>query len=308
MRVRLSPNSSSCSVKGVFVAADGLSYLKINVIAVPEKGKANQELVKFLGRLLRLPKSEIKLIGGETDRCKKLQLPFAAETAENCKVCRRRRKMTAQLINGKETALALREALAAELAQKGHRPHLAVVLAGDDEASLIYDRNKQKAAWAAGMDCDLHHLPGEATEAELLALVDRLNEDDGIHGVMVQLPLPKHIDGRRVIERICPEKDVDGFTPLNAGRLLLKDERAIVSATPAGICICLKRCRDLSGLHAVIIGRSNIVGKPLASLLLNNDCTVTVVHSKTRNLPEISRQADILIAACGCPKMVKKTG
>ena len=113
--------------------------------------------------------------------------------------------MTAQLINGKETALALREALAAELAQKGHRPHLAVVLAGDDEASLIYDRNKQKAAWAAGMDCDLHHLPGEATEAELLALVDRLNEDDGIHGVMVQLPLPKHIDGWRVIERICPE-------------------------------------------------------------------------------------------------------
>lgn len=148
--------------------------------------------------------------------------------------------MTAQLINGKETALALREALAAELAQKGHRPHLAVVLAGDDEASLIYDRNKQKAAWAAGMDCDLHHLPGEATEAELLALVDRLNEDDGIHGVMVQLPLPKHIDGRRVIERICPEKDVDGFTPLNAGRLLLKDERAIVSATPAGILHLLK--------------------------------------------------------------------
>lgn len=215
--------------------------------------------------------------------------------------------MTAQLINGKETALALREALAAELAQKGHRPHLAVVLAGDDEASLIYDRNKQKAAWAAGMDCDLHHLPGETTEAELLALVDRLNEDDGIHGVMVQLPLPKHIDGRRVIERICPEKDVDGFTPLNAGRLLLKDERAIVSATPAGILHLLKTVhRDLSGLHAVIIGRSNIVGKPLASLLLNNDCTVTVVHSKTRNLPEISRQADILIAACGCPKMVKK--
>ena len=215
--------------------------------------------------------------------------------------------MSAQLINGKEIALALREELAAELAFKKYRPHLAVVLVGNDEASLIYDRNKQKAALAAGMDCDLHHLPEEMTEDDLLDLIGRLNGDDNIHGVMVQLPLPKHINGRRIIEAICPEKDVDGFTPQNAGRLLLKDERAIVSATPAGILHLLKTVhQNLSGLHAVIIGRSNIVGKPLASLLLNQDCTVTVIHSKTVNPKEITRQADILIAACGCPKMVKK--
>lgn len=215
--------------------------------------------------------------------------------------------MSAQLINGKEIALALREELAAELAFKGDKPHLSVVLVGNDEASLIYDRNKQKAAWAAGMDCDLHHLPEETTEDDLLDLIGRLNGDDNIHGVMVQLPLPKHINGRRIIEAICPEKDVDGFTPQNAGRLLLKDERAIVSATPAGILHLLKTVhQNLSGLHAVIIGRSNIVGKPLASLLLNQDCTVTVIHSKTVNPKEITRQADILIAACGCPKMVKK--
>ena len=215
--------------------------------------------------------------------------------------------MSAQLINGKEIALALREELAAKLAFKKYRPHLAVVLVGNDEASLIYDRNKQKAALAAGMDCDLHHLPEETTEDDLLDLIGRLNGDDNIHGVMVQLPLPKHINGRRIIEAICPEKDVDGFTPQNAGRLLLKDERAIVSATPAGILHLLKTVhQNLSGLHAVIIGRSNIVGKPLASLLLNQDCTVTVIHSKTVNPKEITRQADILIAACGCPKMVKK--
>ena len=215
--------------------------------------------------------------------------------------------MSAQLINGKEIALALREELAAKLAFKKYRPHLAVVLVGNDEASLIYDRNKQKAALAAGMDCDLHHLPEETTEDDLLDLIGRLNGDDNIHGVMVQLPLPKHINGRRIIEAICPEKDVDGFTPQNAGRLLLKDERAIVSATPAGILHLLKTVhQNLSGLHAVIIGRSNIVGKPLASLLLNQDCTVTVIHSKTVNPKEITRQADILSAACGCPKMVKK--
>lgn len=155
--------------------------------------------------------------------------------------------MTAQLINGKKTALALREALAMELTQKGHRPHLAVVLAGDDEASLIYDRNKQKAAWAAGMDCDLHHLPGETTEAELLALVDRLNEDDGIHGVMVQLPLPKHIDGRRVIERICPEKTWTVLRLLMPAGFCLKTKGRLSRQRLRGFCICLKRCTGFVG-------------------------------------------------------------
>lgn len=214
--------------------------------------------------------------------------------------------MVANLIKGKEIALALREKLAQEIAAHGDRPHLAVILVGDDEASLIYDRNKQKAAIDAGMDCDLHHLSEQTSEEEVLALIQQLNEDKNIHGVMVQLPLPKHIDARKVLEHIRPEKDVDGFTPQNAGLLSVKDERAIVSATPAGILYLLKTVhQSLAGMHAVIIGRSNIVGKPLAALLLNNDCTVTVVHSKTRNLPELTRQADILVAACGCPKMVK---
>ncbi len=214
--------------------------------------------------------------------------------------------MVANLIKGKEIALALREKLAQEIAAHGDRPHLAVILVGDDEASLIYDRNKQKAAIDAGMDCDLHHLSEQTSEEEVLALIQQLNEDKNIHGVMVQLPLPKHIDARKVLDHIRPEKDVDGFTPQNAGLLSVKDERAIVSATPAGILYLLKTVhQSLAGMHAVIIGRSNIVGKPLAALLLNNDCTVTVVHSKTRNLPELTRQADILVAACGCPKMVK---
>lgn len=214
--------------------------------------------------------------------------------------------MVANLIKGKEIALALREKLGQEIMSLGHKPHLAVILVGNDEASLIYDRNKQKAAIAAGMDCDLHHLPEETTEAEVLALIEKINEDKNVHGVMVQLPLPQHIDSRKIIEHIKPEKDVDGFTPQNAGLLSVKDERAIVSATPAGILYLLKTVhKSLAGMHAVIIGRSNIVGKPLAALLLNNDCTVTVVHTKTRNLPEITKQADILIAACGKAKMVK---
>ena len=214
--------------------------------------------------------------------------------------------MVANLIKGKEIALALREKLAQEIVAHGDRPHLAVILVGDDEASLIYDRNKQKATIDAGMDCDLHHLSEQTSEEEVLALIQQLNEDKNIHGVMVQLPLPKHIDARKVLDHIRPEKDVDGFTPQNAGLLSVKDERAIVSATPAGILYLLKTVhQSLAGMHAVIIGRSNIVGKPLAALLLNNDCTVTVVHSKTRNLPELTRQADILVAACGCPKMVK---
>lgn len=215
--------------------------------------------------------------------------------------------MTAQLVNGKELALSIREKLAQELAATGHCPHLAVVLIGNDEASMIYDRNKQKAAQKAGMVCDIHHLPEETPEEEVSALIDKLNRDADVHGVMVQLPMPPHLSAAKILERIVPEKDVDGFTPVNAGRLQMKDKRAIVSATPAGILRLLTSvCSDLSGMHAVIIGRSNIVGKPLASLLLNQDCTVTTAHSKTRNLPEIARQADILIAACGCPKIVKK--
>lgn len=215
--------------------------------------------------------------------------------------------MTAKIIDGKALAAQYRQKLAEVIAQQNHHPHLAVILVGDDEASLIYDRNKQKAAVAVGMECDIHHLEEKTSETELLKLIDELNHDRNINGILVQLPLPRHINTQRVIESIRQEKDVDGFTPLNAGLLQVRDERAVLAATPKGIVNLLKsEIGDLSGKHAVIIGRSNIVGRPLASALLNHDCTVTVVHSKTKNIEELTSQADILVAACGCPKIVKK--
>lgn len=215
--------------------------------------------------------------------------------------------MTANIIDGKALSAVYKQKLADKIVQNGHHPHLAVILVGNDEASLIYDRNKQKAAQAIGMECDIHHLDEATEEAQVLELIERLNNNPQINGILVQLPLPAHINTSKIIESIKQEKDVDGFTPINAGLLQVKDERAVVAATPKGILNLLKTViDDLSGKHAVIIGRSNIVGRPLASLLLNYDCTVTITHSKTKNLPEITRQADIVIAACGCAKMVKK--
>ena len=215
--------------------------------------------------------------------------------------------MTAKIIDGKAAAAELRQKLAERIAARGDKPYLAVVLVGDDPASLIYDRNKQKAALSMGMGCDIYHLPEQTTQAELLELVGKLNEDEKVNGLMVQMPLPAHIDPSAVIESIRPEKDVDGFSPYNAGLLHENDPRAMVAATPKGILYLLqKELPSLAGKHAVIIGRSKIVGRPLSSLLLNCDCTVTVAHSKTRNLPELTRQADILVAACGRPRMVKK--
>ena len=212
----------------------------------------------------------------------------------------------AQIIDGKTIAKNLREEIALQIAAHSIKPHLAVVLAGDDEASLIYDRNKQKAALAMGMDCEIFHLPDTTSEAELLALVDKLNEDKKVNGIIVQLPLPRHINQLSVLSRIKPEKDVDGFSPVNAGLLQEKSPNAIVAATPKGILYLLQKvCGSLSGKKAVVIGRSNIVGRPLAALLLNHDCTVTVVHSKTPDIAHETRQADIVIAACGCPKLVK---
>ena len=215
--------------------------------------------------------------------------------------------MTAQIIDGKTAARELRDRLAEKIAEWQVKPYLAVILVGNDPASLIYDRNKQKAALEMVMKCDIHHLPETTTESELSALIRRLNEDREVNGILVQMPLPRHIDSSKIIETIAHEKDVDGFGPYNAGLLHENDPRAMVAATPKGILYLLQQhLGDLSGKHAVIIGRSNIVGRPLASLLLNHHCTVTVTHSKTVGLPEITRQADILVAACGCPRMVKK--
>lgn len=215
--------------------------------------------------------------------------------------------MEAKIIDGKMLALGVREKIAAEIAMYGYRPNLAVILVGNDEASIIYDRNKQKAAQSMGMNCDIFHLAAETTENELLELVDSLNMDEKVNGILVQLPLPQHIDPLSVLSKISPEKDVDGFSPVNAGLLLSKSPQAMVAATPKGILYMLQTiCEDLSGKHAVIIGRSNIVGRPLSTLLLNNDCTLTIVHSKSHNIQEITKQADILVAACGKAKLVKK--
>lgn len=215
--------------------------------------------------------------------------------------------MVAKIIDGKNLALQIRADVASKIFNLEMAPHLAVILVGNDEASLIYDRNKQKAANAIGMECDLFHLEEKTSEAELLKLIDKLNLDNNINGILVQLPLPEHINSRVVIEKINPSKDVDGFSPCNAGLLQAKDDKAIIAATPKGILYLLQSvCDDLSGKNVVIIGRSNIVGRPMASLLLNHDCTVTITHSKTKNLSEITKRADIVISACGYPKMVKK--
>lgn len=215
--------------------------------------------------------------------------------------------MVAKIIDGKNLALQIRADLASKIFNLEYAPHLAVILVGNDEASLIYDRNKQKAANALGMECDLFHLEEKTSEVELLKLIDKLNLDSKVNGILVQLPLPDHINTRVIIEKINPSKDVDGFSPCNAGLLQAKDDKAIIAATPKGILYLLQSvCDDLSGKNVVIIGRSNIVGRPMASLLLNHDCTVTITHSKTQNLSEVTKRADIVISACGCPKMVKK--
>ena len=217
--------------------------------------------------------------------------------------------MTARLIDGKAFAATLRghvaTAAAACAGQAGRKPGLAVVLVGEDPASSVYVRSKGKATVAAGMESFEHRLPADVTEAELIALVDRLNADDAVDGILVQLPLPRHIDERAVITRIDPDKDVDGFHPVNAGRLATGLD-GLVPCTPLGCLMLLQDVHPhLAGLEAVVIGRSNIVGKPMAALLLQQSCTVTTVHSRTRDVMGHVRQADIVVAAVGIPGFVQ---
>ena len=214
-----------------------------------------------------------------------------------------------QLIDGKAVAANLRAGLAQAIAQMkvkhGFQPGLAVVLVGEDPASQVYVRNKAKQTVEVGMASFEHKLPATTPEAELLALVSRLNRDPAVHGILVQLPLPKHIDSQKVLNLVEPSKDVDGFHPLNAGRLAT-GEPALVPCTPLGSVILAKTVRkDLTGLEAVVVGRSNIVGKPVAQLLLMENCTVTIAHSRTRDLPGVCRRADLLVAAVGKPEMIK---
>ena len=217
--------------------------------------------------------------------------------------------MTADIIDGKAFAAALRARIAGQvatfIAAAGRPPGLAVVLVGEDPASAVYVRSKHKAVREAAMEGFEYKLPADVSEAELLALVDRLNADVNVDGILVQLPLPPHIDERLVTTRIDPDKDVDGFHPVNAGRLAT-GLHGFVPCTPLGCLMMLKdRLGDLSGLDAVVIGRSNIVGKPMAQLLLQESCTVTIAHSRTRDLSSVVRRADIVVAAVGRPEMIR---
>lgn len=217
--------------------------------------------------------------------------------------------MSAERIDGRAFAARLRERVAAAVpafaAAVGRAPGLAVVLVGEDPASAVYVRSKGRATTEAGMASFEHRLPDSVSQEELLALVESLNEDDAVDGILVQLPLPAGIDDKAVIGALDPAKDVDGFTPVNAGRLAIGEE-GLVPCTPLGCLMLIKdRLGDLAGLEAVVIGRSNIVGKPMAQLLLAENCTVTLAHSRTRDLAGVVRRADIVVAAVGRPEMVR---
>ena len=217
------------------------------------------------------------------------------------------------LIDGKVIAQNLRNELKKEIdslkIKTGKVPGLAVVQVGDVAASSVYVKAKTKSAIEVGIEVIDHHLPEETTEQELLKIVDNLNNQNNVNGILVQLPLPKHIDEQLVLDSIHPDKDADGFHPLNVGKLSIashNDESLLIPCTPYGCLIMLKGLGvDLSGKDAVVIGRSNIVGKPMAQLLLKESCTVTIAHSRTKNIEEICKKADIVIAAVGRPKMVK---
>jgi methylenetetrahydrofolate dehydrogenase (NADP+)/methenyltetrahydrofolate cyclohydrolase len=215
--------------------------------------------------------------------------------------------MAAQIIDGRAIAADVRRDLGprvAALAARGIRPGLTVVLVGDDPASQVYVRNKVRACAETGVESRHIALPAQVDEAELLATIAGLNADPAVHGMLVQLPLPRHLDSGRVLEAIAPHKDVDGFHPMNTGALLA-GRPGFVPCTPAGIMVMLERCGiELSGRRAVVVGRSNIVGKPMALLLLQRDATVTICHSKTRDLAALTRQADVLVSAIGRPKAI----
>ena len=213
--------------------------------------------------------------------------------------------MTATRIDGKAVAESLRARVAAAVAQMGVKPGLAVVLVGEDPASQVYVRNKKRQTVEAGMNSFEHVLDAGTGQDELLALIDRLNNDPAVHGILVQLPLPGQLDEDLVINAINPAKDVDGFHLENVGRLSTGQD-SLVPCTPAGCRILARRALgDLTGKEAVIVGRSNIVGKPLAQLLLADNCTVTIAHSRTRNLADVCRRADILVAAVGRAELVR---
>jgi len=218
--------------------------------------------------------------------------------------------VAAHLIDGKALALSIREQIGKDVSQLAEQanvtPGLAAILVGDDPASAIYVKNKKTACGKAGIYADENKLPASTTQSELLALIDKMNADPKIHGILVQLPLPKHIDSKVILEAVSPEKDVDGFHPYNVGRLVAA-EPVFVPCTPKGVMRMIQSTgQPIEGKRAVIIGRSNIVGKPVALLLMHANATVTVCHSRTKNLPAVCREADIVVAAIGRAQFVTR--
>lgn len=215
--------------------------------------------------------------------------------------------MSAEVIYGKQLAEDLRQEMKEEVTQlheQGIHPKLVVVIIGEDPASMSYVKGKQRASDKVGMDSDLIELPVETSQQELLDLIEKLNQDSTVHGILVQLPLPDHIEEQNVIEAINPEKDVDGFHPINVGRMMTGKD-TFYPCTPFGILVMLQRAQvELEGKHAVIIGRSNLVGKPIGQLLLNENATVTHCHSRTKNMRELTKLADIVIVAAGKPDLI----
>lgn len=214
--------------------------------------------------------------------------------------------MSAQIINGKLIAENIKDELKKQILDFAYSPELAIIMVGNDYASDIYVRNKQREAAKIGIASHFHHFDEDISEEELLKVIEQLNQDAEVNGIIVQLPLPEHLNTHKIINAISPFKDVDGFHPLNTGKLQNNEKPYFVAATPLGIMKLLKTvCDDLSGKNAVIIGASLIVGRPLATLLLNQGCTVSVTHSKTENITEYTKKADIIVAACGVENLVK---
>ena len=214
--------------------------------------------------------------------------------------------MVAKIISGKLISEEIENELKAQIAEFARAPELAIIMVGNDYASDIYVKNKQKAAAKIGMVSHFHHLDEDISEEELLNIIEQLNNDKEVNGIIVQLPLPEGFNTHRIINAISPLKDVDGFHPMNTGKLQNNDKPYFIAATPLGIMRLLNTvCDDLSGKNAVIIGASLIVGRPLATLLLNQGCTVSVTHSETKNITDYTKNADIIVAACGVAKLVK---
>jgi len=214
--------------------------------------------------------------------------------------------METEIIDGKDLAREVRFFLKKEIEENGYSPKLAIIMVGNDPASIVYVKGKQKAAAEIGMETELYALPEDISENEVCELIKTLNADESVNGIIVQLPLPRHIDPNKITCMVSAQKDVDGFGPEQKWLLEHDEKNAIASATPKGIIRMLEKSgKALASRKAVVIGRSHIVGRPMAVMLLNRDCTVAVAHSKTKNLAELTRQADILIVACGCPKLIK---